>query len=727
MSPNPQTPPESKPAPEQPTGLGRLGDFVVRRRKRVIVGWIAALALIAGLSPLVAGDWEADYNTPGSESERAGTILTERFGDEGSGDSIDVVWQAQGGVESGSTRATMDEFLAEAEGLEGIAGVGQVRTSEDGTIGMTSLELDRRDWDVPIETAETLIDRSEAESGESLRIELAGGKIQEAREAASAEVIGMAAAVVILLLAFGSLVAAGLPLLTALFGLGIATALIGVLAAALPVPDWATAVTALIGIALGIDYSLLILTRFRTELGLGRDRREALLTALQTAGRSVLVAGTTVIVALGGLILMRLSFMTGVAFAAMIAVLVAMTAALTLVPALLAVLGPRVDRLRIPGLGRGAWGETGPVAARWSRAVQRRPLFAAVAGAAVLLALAGPVLGMRLGFPDFGSDPEGTTTREAYELAAEGFGEGAMGPLLIVAEGPDSQQALTAAADDVRRADGVASVGEPIPNPDGDAALLTAVPASSAQSTESEDLVHALRDDVLPAALADADAEAHIGGLTASFIDQSDVMAARLPVFIGGVVLISLLLLLVAFRAPVIAVKAGIVNLLSVGAAYGIVALASQGGFFGQLFGIDTEVPVAPFIPVMMFAILFGLSMDYEVFLLSRIREEYLRTKDSARAVTNGLAKTARVITAAAAIMVAVFCGFLFSSEVFLKQMGLGMAAAIAIDASVVRMVLVPAVMQLLGRNNWWIPSWLDRSLPSIDIEREPEPQPAES
>ena len=721
---NPDQDPSARSKPE--SGLARLADFVARRRGRVVVAWIVALALIAGFGPELAGDWEADYNTPGSESELAGAVLADHFDDAGSGDSIDVVWQAPGGVEGGAAEQAVDAYLADAEGLEGIAGVDEIRVSEAGTIGMTSLELDRREWDVPIETAETLIDRAEAVNGSELRIELAGGKIQEAREGASAEVIGMGAALVILLLAFGSVVAAGLPLLTALFGLGIATALIGILAAALPVPDWATAVSALIGIALGIDYTLLILTRFRTELGKGLDRREALIAALSTAGRSVLVAGTTVIVALGGLLLMRLSFMTGVAFAAMIAVLVAMLAALTLVPAVLALLGNRIDKLKIPGLGGGAWGETGPLAARWSRGVQRRPLIAAVAGVAVLLVLAAPLLGMRLGFPDFGSDPEGTTTRAAHELASEGFGEGSMGPLLIVGEGSASAEALASAADDVRETENVAFVGEPIPSPDGEAALLTAVPASSAQSPESEDLVHALRDEVLPAALAGTGTEAHIGGLTASFIDQSDLMAARLPVFIGGVVLISLLLLLIAFRAPVIAVKAGIVNLLSVGAAYGIVALVSQGGFLGELIGIDTEVPVAPFIPVMMFAVLFGLSMDYEVFLLSRVREEYLRHGDSSRAVTEGLAKTARVITAAAAIMVAVFSGFLFSPEVFLKQMGIGMAAAIAIDASIVRMVLVPAVMQLLGKANWWLPGWLDRSLPSLDLEREPEPRPAE-
>jgi putative drug exporter of the RND superfamily len=709
-------PPDAEPSPL--SGLARLADIVVRRRRRVVVGWIAALVLVAALGPRVAGEWEADYDTPGSESGAVSALLAEHFGDAGSGDTIEVVWRAPGGVDG--VRAAVDEYLEGARGLEGIAGVGEISSSADGTIGMASLELDRREWDVPLDTAGTLIERAETATGAGLQVELAGGIIQEAREAADPEVVGMGAALVILLLAFGSLVAAGLPLVTALFGLGISAPLIGVLAAVLPVPSWSTAVAALLGIALGIDYSLLILTRFRSELARRGERREAIAAALSTAGRSVLVAGTTVVVALAGLLLMRLSFMTSVAFAAMIAVLVAMAAALTLVPALLAMLGRRIDRLRIPGLAGGAWGEAGPLAARWSRGVQRRPWTAAIAGTLVLLALALPALDMRLGFPDFGSDPAGTTTRQAHELAVEGFGAGAMGPLLVASElgGRAGAPALERAAERIAATEGVAAVGRPVRSPDGQAGLLTVLPSSSPQAPETEALVHELRHEVLPAAFAGTGAEPHLGGLTAAAIDQSDVMAQRLPLFIGGVLVISLLLLLVAFRAPVVALKAGVVNLLSVGAAYGIVALASQGGTLGRLVGIDTEVPVAPFIPVMMFAILFGLSMDYEVFLLSRVREEYLRRRDSARAVTHGLAKTARVITAAAAIMVAVFSGFLFGSEVFMKQIGLGMAAAIAIDATIVRMVLVPATMQLLGSANWWIPGWLDRALPDLEVER---------
>jgi putative drug exporter of the RND superfamily len=715
------TPPPAPP-PRAPR-LDRIAGLIVRRRRRVLAAWVAALVLIAGGGSQLAGEWEADYATPGAESEQAAAILVERFGDAGSGGSIEVVWQAREGVAHGSVAPRIDAFLEEAAELEGIAGAGEVRTSPDGTIATSSLALDRREWDVPLASGEALIERAEEISDGRLQVELAGGVIAEAREAADPEVFGMVAALVILLLAFGSVLAAGLPLITALFGLGISMSLIGVLAQVLPIPDWSTAVAALIGIALGIDYSLLILTRFRAALRGGNDVRAALAEALATAGRSVLVAGITVIVALAGLILMRLSFMTGVAFSAMLAVLVAMSAALTLVPALLAFAGHRVDRLRLPGLGRGANGESGPVAARWARAVQRRPLPAAAVGVGVLLALAAPVRDMRLGFPDFGSDPEGTTTRNAHELLAEGFGPGASGPLLVAAEldpaSPGARRAMVSAAERLEATEGVAAVSGPQLSPSGDAALITVTPVHSPQHEATEELVHGLRDEVLPQALADTGIVAHIGGLTASFIDQSDLMAARMPLFIAGVLAISLLLLLVAFRAPVIAVKAGILNLLSVGAAYGVVALASQGGWLGQLIGIDTEVPVAPFIPVMMFAILFGLSMDYEVFLLSRVREEYLRHRDTARAVSEGLAKTARVITAAAAIMVAVFSGFLFSSEVFLKQMGLGMAAAIAIDATIVRMVLVPSVMQLLGRANWWLPAWLDRLLPNVDLERE--------
>jgi RND superfamily putative drug exporter len=427
------------------------------------------------------------------------------------------------------------------------------------------------------------------------------------------------------------------------------------------------------------------------------------------------------VIAVLGLFLTGLPYMYGVAIAASLAVLVVMLAAVTLLPALLAYLGPRVDRLHIPFFGNRlkAEGDGSSPAARWSHAVQRRPWPAAIVATAVLLALAAPALGMRLGFPDAGNDPPDTMTRQSYDLISEGFGPGANGPLVIAAElpGPEAAGDVDALAAQLRSEEGIAFVAEPQINEAGTAAIVTATPATSPQAEATTELVERLRGTVIPEALAGTGVTASVGGVTAALEDQSDYVVERMPLFIAGVVGLSFLLLLIAFHSPLISLKAGIMNLLSVSAAYGVMTLFAQGGALGSLIGIDHEVPIAPFMPVMMFAILFGLSMDYEVFLISRIREEYLKDGDTRRAVADGLAKTARVITAAAAIMVVVFLAFVTSPEVFLKLFGIGLASAIFLDATVVRMVLVPAVMQLLGARNWWIPSWLEQVLPRLDVE----------
>jgi putative drug exporter of the RND superfamily len=429
-----------------------------------------------------------------------------------------------------------------------------------------------------------------------------------------------------------------------------------------------------------------------------------------------------VVIAVLGLALTGLPYMYGVAISASLAVLVVMLAAVSLLPALLSYLGPKVDRLKLPFLGRTlkAEGNGDSPAARWSRAVQRRPWTAAIAATALLLALAAPALGMRLGFPDAGNDPPDTMTRQAYDLNTEGFGPGTNGPLVIAAELPNqgAQSEIDSFAQRLRSEPGVAFVPDPTINRAGDAAIVTVIPEGSPQDKETEDLVNHLRDDVVPAELGDAGIKAEIGGVTAALEDQSDYILERMPVFIAAVVGLSFLLLLVAFHSPLISLKAGFMNLLSVGAAYGVMTLVAKGGAVGGLIGIDHEVPIAPFMPVMMFAILFGLSMDYEVFLISRIREEFLKHGDTHRAVADGLAKTARVITAAAAIMVVVFLAFLAAPDTFLKLFGIGLASAIFLDATVVRMVLVPAVMSLLGPRNWWIPNWLERILPELDVER---------
>ncbi len=711
--------------------LARLADIAYRRRGRMVVAWIVATVVIIGLGSSLAGEYHADYNTPGSES-KAASELTEREFSGYSGQEIYVVWNDPRGAQSAGSKKQMNAFFAEAEEVDHVGKAAPIRVSDEGKIATTTLPLNVPGWEVKKEQGEQLIDAAEANSGGGLEIKLGGEPIYLAEESTSPEGLGFLGAAIVLLIAFGSLVAAGLPLAIALVGLGISSGgLIVLLANVIDVPNWTTAVSGLIGIGVGIDYALLVLTRFRSAMKSGKDRHDAVVEAVSTAGRSVIIAGGTVVIAILGLFITGLPYMYGVAISASLAVLVVMLASITLLPALLSYLGPRVDRLRIPYLGRRLdrpEGDGNSPAARWSHAVQRRPWTAAIVAAAILLALAAPALGMRLGFPDAGNDKKGTMTREAYDLISEGFGPGANGPLVIAAELPDAgaKSDVQALATTLREDPGIAFVQAPVFNSDGTAAILTVTPTTSPQDEATSELVEHLRGTVIPDSLGDSGVTALVGGVNAALEDQSEYITDRMPWFIAGVVGLSFLLLLVAFHSPFISLKAGIMNLLSVSAAYGVMTLVAQGGAVGQLIGIDHEVPIAPFMPVMMFAILFGLSMDYEVFLISRIREEYLKDGDTRRAVADGLAKTARVITAAAAIMVVVFLAFVASPEVFLKLFGIGLASAIFLDATLVRMVLVPAVMQLLGPRTWWIPDWLERVLPRIDVESR-EPQAASS
>ena len=705
--------------------LARLADIAYRRRGRVVLLWLVAVVVIIGVGSSAAGEFSADYDTPGSESKAASDVTEQRF--QGySGQEIFVVAKDPAGFggQAGAEQR-LQPFLAEAEKVNNISPHTPIRVSENGQIASTTLPMTVPGWDFKDDDARKIVDAAEANDGNGLQIELGGDPIYSVQSQSSPEGIGFLGATIVLLIAFGSVVAAGLPLGVALVGLGISSAgLIPLLANVIDVPDWTTAVSGLIGIGVGIDYALLVLTRFRGALRDGKDRHDAVVEAVTTAGRSVIIAGCTVVIAVLGLILTGLSYMYGVAIATSLAVLVVMLASITLLPAFLSYLGPRVDRLRIPFLGRALRHYRQPncesPAARWSQAVQRRPWPFAIGALAILLALAAPALGMRLGFPDAGNDPPDTMTRQAYDLNTEGFGPGTNGPIQIVATIPDTPEAkseINGFANTLRGTPGVQFVAPPRINQAGDAALITVIPTTSPQDKATEDLVNHLRNDVVPSQLGATGITAEIGGVTAALEDQSEYMKNRLPVFIFGVVGLSFLLLLVAFHSPLISLKAGIMNLLSVCAAYGVMTLAANGGGLSNLIGIDHEVPIAPFMPVMMFAILFGLSMDYEVFLISRIREEYLKDGNTSRAVADGLAKTARVITAAAAIMVVVFLSFVTSQEVFLKLFGIGLAVAVFLDATIVRLVLVPAVMQLLGKWNWWIPNWLERRLPRLDVE----------
>jgi putative drug exporter of the RND superfamily len=704
--------------------LTRLAELACRRRGRMLLGWIVAAVVIIGVGSSLAGEFEADYDTPNSESKAASDLTKQRF-DGYSGQEIYAVWKAPGGVDTPEVRQRIDRFLAQAEKVEHVSRHTPIRVSENGQIATTTLPMTVPGWEMKKEQGEQLIDAAEANDGDGLEIQLGGDPIYVAQSQSSPEGLGFLGAAIVLLIAFGSVVAAGLPLIIALIGLGISSGgLIALLANVIDVPDWTTAVSGLIGIGVGIDYSLLVLTRFRSALDDGKSRHDAIVESVTTAGRSVIIAGATVVIAVLGLCLTGLSYMYGVAISTSLAVLVMMAASISLLPALLAYVGPRVDRLRLPLIGRRRRIQTSGAhqspAARWSHMVQRRPWPYAIVATAILLALAAPALGMRLGFPDAGNDPPDTMTRHAYDLNTEGFGAGTNGPIVIAADmpGPDSRPAVEQFADNLRGDDDVAFVPDPVFNDAGDAAIVTVIPDSSPQDEATSDLVNRLRDDTIPQQLGDTGVTAHVGGVTAALEDQSEYMKGRLPVFVLGVVGLSFLLLLVAFHSPLISLKAGIMNLLSVSAAYGVMTVAANGGGLSKAIGIDHEVPIAPFMPVMMFAILFGLSMDYEVFLVSRIREEYLKDGNTRRAIADGLAKTARVITAAAAIMVVVFLAFLAAPDVFLKLFGIGLATAIFLDATLVRLVLVPAVMQMLGDKNWWIPGWLEKALPSLDVEQ---------
>jgi RND superfamily putative drug exporter len=704
--------------------LTRLADIAYRHRGRMVLGWIVAMILIIGVGSSLAGEFNANYDTPGSDSQAASNITKQRFGGY-SGQEINVVWKNPAGANNPQTLKQINDFFAQAEKVDHVAPHAPIRISRNGEIGSTTLPLTVPGWDVTKDQGKQLINAADDNDGNGTEIKLGGDPIYAAQSQSSPEGIGFLGAAIVLLIAFGSVVAAGLPLGIALAGLGISSAgLIPLLANVMDVPDWTTAVAGLIGIGVGIDYALLVLTRFRSAMSDGKDRHDAVVEAVTMAGRSVILAGCTVVIAVLGLMLTGLTYMYGVAIATSIAVLVVMLASITLLPAFLSYLGSRVDRLRIPLLGRGLRPDRqtngDSPAARWSHLVQRRPWPFAIGALVILLALAAPALGMRLGFPDAGNDPPDTMTRQAYDLNTEGFGPGSNGPVVIAAELPNRSDKTTVdtLANQIRGDQDVAFVTPPRINQTGDAAIVTVIPKSSPQDQTTEDLVHRIRDDIVPTAVGASGVTVKVGGVTAALEDQSTYMTDRMPLFIAGVVGLSFLLLLVAFHSPLISLKAAIMNLLSVSAAYGVMTLAANGGGLSNLIGIDHEVPIAPFMPVMMFAILFGLSMDYEVFLVSRIREEYLRHGDTRRAVADGLAKTARVITAAAAIMVVVFLSFVTSQEVFLKLFGIGLASAIFLDATLVRMVLVPAVMSLLGKWNWWIPNWLERRLPRLEVEQ---------
>jgi RND superfamily putative drug exporter len=708
--------------------LQRLAAWSYRRRRRVVVLWIVALVAVSAIGSSVGASFSQGFHLSGTESQRATDLLQSRFPAQ-AGDEGQVVFAAVGGVRDPAVEARMQALFAEVakvahvtEVVSPYAPAGARQVARGGDVAYATVQFDRTAEKIPDATIADIRRLADHAAGEGVRVALGGRMFQEFGGLGPAELIGILAAIVILLVAFGSLIAMGLPILVALFGIGIGIGLVELLSHVIATPDFGTQLASMIGIGVGIDYALFIVTRYRQGLGEGLDPEHAVVRAIDTAGRAVVFAGCTVIISLLGLFLMGVDFVNGMAVGTSVTVAVVMVASITLLPAVLGFAGRAIDRFSIRRARAPKPREQG-LWFRWSRVVQRRPWPALLGGLVILVALAVPLLSMRLAFPDAGGNPTSDTTRRAYDLVADGFGPGFNGPLILAAEFPKGADTavldrLVARLDETRD---VAAVSPATPSPSGDAAVIRVIPTSSPQSQSTTDLVAELRDHVIPDALRGSPVTVHVGGLTASSIDVSERLASRLPIFIGAVLVLSFLLLMAVFRSLLVPLKAVIMNLLSIGAAYGVVVAVFEWGWLKGVFGVEQTGPIAPFIPMMMFAILFGLSMDYEVFLLSRIREEYDRTGDNAVAVADGLTSTARVITAAALIMVTVFGSFVLADATTLKLFGLGLATAILVDATIVRMVLVPATMELLGDLNWWFPRWLDRLIPRLHVEAGPD------
>ena len=709
--------------------MRRLATWCTGHRKTVILGWIVALIGIGMIAGSAGSDFSEDFKLPASDSAEAFELLEDKF-EAQSGDTATIVFKADGGVDSPAVRKQMEGLFATAEELPHVSevaspyeGGGAAAISDNGEIAYATVQYDVTANEIEKEDTNKLIDDAEAANGAGLQVEVGGQPIEEARAEEEGDLsflIGLFAAVVVLLITFGSLVAMGLPILTALFALGVGLSLITLGTHVFDTAEFAPQLALMIGLGVGIDYALFILSRFRNGLDEGMDKREAAIAAVDTAGRAVLFAGVTVIIALMGMFLLGLSFLYGVAMSAAVAVLMTMIAALTLLPAFLTIAGHWVDRLRLPGLGK----RTPSTAEdtrwfRWSREIQRRPVAAALISGGLLIVLCIPTLSLRLGSNDAGTDPAGTTTREAYDLLAEGFGPGFNGPFAIVAALPSKgdDTALTELSRTLQDETGVAGTTPVIVNAAGNTGVFQLYPTTSPQSEKTTELLDHIREELIPPIEQQTGAQVHVGGITAIFEDFGNAIADKLPLFIGVVVLLSALLLMAVFRSILVPLKAVVMNLLSIGAAFGLIVAVFQWGWGASLIGIDGTGPIISFFPIFLFAIIFGLSMDYEVFLMSRMHEEWENSHDATASVTRGLALTGRVITAAAAIMCTVFLSFMIGEDRIIKLFGLGLAAAVFIDAVIIRSVLVPAVMQLFGERAWWLPGWLDRILPRLHVE----------
>jgi RND superfamily putative drug exporter len=708
-----------------------LARWCSRHRRVVVVLWVLVLVGTMTAWQAAGSRYSSNFSLGHTGAQRAIDVLRAEFPAQ-SGDSDSIVFRARSGTVA-DHRATIAPMLARVGRLPHVTGVigpfdpnAGNRISRDGRIAFATVLFDERANVLPTSAVKHVIAVAKAAGSAQLEVELGGQAIEQTEFArpASTTAIGVLAAIVVLLVSFGSFIAMGLPIVTALFGLGTGIGLVGLVTHVLDTPNFSIELAAMIGLGVGIDYALFILSRYREVYGEnGNDVEDAVLVAMNTAGRAILFAGATVVIALLGMFALGVSFLYGLAISASLAVLLVLTASITLLPALLTFFGRRVGepgRLVRRFSRQRPRGDRPTFWARWIGLIQRHPVAAAVGATAFTLLLAAPALSLRLGSSDAGNDPSSFTTRHAYDLLAQGFGPGFNGPLSLVVKLPAKGDTtpLTALAEAVKGVPDVAAVAPPRLSPSGDAAVISVYPQTSPQSSATSRLVEYLRSTVIPPVASHTGATVYVGGATAAFIDFSSVLSSKLWLFIGVVVALSALLLLVVFRSLLIPVQAAVMNLLSIGAALGVIVAGFQ---FGWLPGVSSG-PIEAFLPVLMFAIVFGLSMDYEVFLISRIHEEWGRLQDHDAAIRNGLTNTGRVITAAAAVMVVVFASFILGGERVIELFGLGLAAAVFLDAIVIRCVLLPAVLQLLGPSVWWFPSGLDRRLPRLALEPAPVP-----
>ncbi|MDX3387679.1 MMPL family transporter [Streptomyces niveiscabiei] len=714
------------------TFLYKLGRLAFRRRHFVALIWIALLTLagVGAASAPAAGT--TSFSIPGTEAQKAFDLLEQRFpGMSADGATARVVFKAPAGqsMNDAANKATVEKTVAELKSGSEVVSVADPYTgkavSKDGTVAYASVKYKVSGMELKDSSRDALEEAGDHAKSAGLTVEIGGDALQATPHTGATEIIGIGIAAVVLVITFGSLIAAGLPLLTAIIGVGIGVASITALASTLDLGSTTSTLALMIGLAVGIDYALFIVSRYRAELAEGRDREEAAGRATGTAGSAVVFAGLTVVIALAGLAVVNIPMLTKMGIAAAGTVAIAVLIALTMIPALLGYAGKRIlpagSKSRMLGGNKPEKAGKPNMGTRWASFVVRRPIAVLVLGVVGLGAVAVPAASLELGLPDDGSQPTSTTQRRAYDTLSDGFGPGFNGPLMIVVDAKGSQDAdgaFTQVGDEIKKLKDVATVTPAAPNKAGDTATITVIPDSKPSSVQTEDLVHAIRDKGTEIK-ADTGATVLVTGVTAMNIDVSQKLNDALIPYLVLVVGLAFLLLIVVFRSVLVPLKAALGFLLSVMAALGAVVAVFQWGWLAGLLGVEETGPVMSMMPIFMVGVVFGLAMDYEVFLVTRMREAYVHGEAPSQAVVTGFKHGARVVSAAAVIMMAVFAGFIGSSESMIKMIGFGLAIAVFFDAFVVRMAIVPAVLALLGKRAWWLPKWLDRALPNVDVEGE--------